>query len=410
MDALDRYLNRIAYKFDKGYPDVNDPKDMKMLFEMINEIMEQQLSLFSDEELASMVKKDTGIDVTKISSEEELNKAFNQLSPEVKKEVGIDNPEQFKRALNKVLNLKTQPIVLQTLTDKKYNPIILNRYSKEITGLIEDVPDKDRQKFLDYLKNNSKQIKFPTDKIGNFETNLERTGIHPLIINRIVSHTTQDEGKKGVGMGELALAMMFKNVNAATSKGDLELDGQEFELKGSPATLGEKPGAFNVDVDKLEKLGITTKVEQVKQRSGKIVNKTSMMVDGEKVPLNQFSRTISDLYSRTKDKKSFEDILKSILKDDIKLGIGVDERFNKIDFTDPSSIQKNIALMNFVRYANKEGFEHFLIHDYGQGGSNNGEYIYVSGTPEAMANELYDSDVEFESIGINNLRPRIYLK
>ena len=66
--------------------------------------------------------------------------------------------------------------------------------------------------------------------------------------------------------------------------------------------------------------------------------------------------------------------------------------------------------MNFVRYANKEGFDHFLIHDYGQGGSNNGEYIYVSGTPEEMADELYDSDVEFELIGINNLRPRIYLK
>ncbi len=46
MDALDRYLNRIAYKFDKGYPDVNDPKDMEMLFGVINEIMEQQLSLF----------------------------------------------------------------------------------------------------------------------------------------------------------------------------------------------------------------------------------------------------------------------------------------------------------------------------------------------------------------------------
>lgn len=41
MDTLDRFLNRIAYKFDKGYPDVNNPKDMEMLFEMVNNILSE---------------------------------------------------------------------------------------------------------------------------------------------------------------------------------------------------------------------------------------------------------------------------------------------------------------------------------------------------------------------------------
>ena len=36
MDALDRYLNRVAYKFDKGYPDVNNPKDKEKLFDEWN--------------------------------------------------------------------------------------------------------------------------------------------------------------------------------------------------------------------------------------------------------------------------------------------------------------------------------------------------------------------------------------
>lgn len=410
MSVFDRILKEHSWKFPKGYPDINDEADKALLFSIVEGILEQQLSLFSDEELASMVKQDTGIDVTDIDNEAELKSTFNKLSPELKKRIGIDTPEQFQKSLDKVLNIRTEPVILQILKDKKYNPIILDRYSKEITGLIEDIPDKDRQKFLDYLKNDSKQINFPTDKVGNFETNLEKTGIHPTIINRIVSHTTQDEGKKGVGMGELALAILFKNVGSAIGKGDLSLNGEEFELKGSPATLGEKPEAFKVDPKKLKKLGIDKKVEQVKQRSGRIVNRTSMIVDDEMVPLNQFSRVISDLYSRTKDKKEFEDTLKSILKDDIKLGVGVDARFDKIDFDDPASIQKNIALMNFVRYADKEGFEHFLVHDYGQGGSNNGEYIYVNGNPEKMAEELFDSDIEFENIGINNLRPRIILK
>jgi len=406
MDPITRFLNKVSYKFPKGYPDMDDPMDKKMLFELV----EQQLSLFSDEELTNMVKKDTGINVKDIDNEAELKITFDKLSDDLKKRLGINTPEQFKKALNTVLNLRTQPIILQVLTDKKYNPIILNRYSKEITGLIEDIPDKEREKFLDYLTTASKQIDFPTSKEGNIESNLEKTGLYHDIISRTISHTTQDEGKKGVGMGELALSILFKNITSAGSKGDLAINGQEFELKGSPATLGEKPEAFKIDKEKLEKLGITKKVEKVKQRSGRVVNKTSMLVDDEKIPLNQLSRVISDLYSRSEDKKLFEDTLKTILLDDIKLGIGVDARFKKIDFNDPASIQKNIALMNFVRYANKEGFSHFLVHDYGQGGSNNGEYIYVSGSPEKMADELYNSDVEFENIGITNLRPRILLR
>ena len=404
MDQIEKIIRENCWKFDKGYPDSQEDIDY------LKTLIEQQLSLFSDEELADMVKKDTGIDVEDIDNEAELKITFNKLSPELKKRIGIDTPEEFQKALNTVLNLRTQPVILQVLTDKKYNPIILDRYSKEITGLIQDIPDKDRQKFIDYLKDSSKQINFPTNKIGNIESNLEKTGLHPDIISRTISHTTQDEGKKGVGMGELALSILFKNITSAGSKGDLAIDDEEFELKGSPATLGEKPEAFKVDPKKLEKLGITKNVEQVKQRSGRVVNKTSMLIDGEKVPLNQFSRVISDLYSRAEDKKEFENNLKDILVNDIKLGSGVEARFDEIDFSDPASIQKNIALMNFVRYAGKEGFNHFLVHDYGQGGSNNGEYIYVSGDPEKMASELFDSEVEFENIGINNLRPRIILK
>jgi hypothetical protein len=404
MDVLEKIIRENCWKFDKGYPDSKE--DINYLKTLI----EQQLSLFDEDELAAMVKQDTGIDVEDIDNEAELKITFNKLSPELKKRIGINTPEELQKALNTVLNLRTQPVILQVLTDKKYNPIILNRYSKEITGLIQDIPDKDRQKFIDYLKDPSKQVNFPKDKEGNIESNLEKTGLHPNIISRTISHTTQDEGKKGVGMGELALSILFKNITSAGSKGDLAIDNQEFELKGSPATLGEKPEAFKVDPEKLEKLGITKNVEQVKQRSGRVVNKTSMIIDGEKVPLNQFSRIISDLYSKSEDKKEFENNLKDILVNDIKLGLGVEARFGEIDFSDPTSIQKNIALMNFVRYADKEGFNHFLVHDYGQGGSNNGEYIYVSGDPEKMARELFDSEVEFENIGLNNLRPRIILK
>ena len=40
MDALDRYLNRVAYKFPKGYPDSDE--DMAMLYEMVNALIKEE--------------------------------------------------------------------------------------------------------------------------------------------------------------------------------------------------------------------------------------------------------------------------------------------------------------------------------------------------------------------------------
>tara|TARA_R100001591_G_scaffold14582_1_gene21066 strand:- start:1652 stop:2878 length:1227 start_codon:yes stop_codon:yes gene_type:complete len=408
MDQIEKIIRENCWKFDKGYPDSQEDIDY------LKTLIEQQLMIpFTPEEYANMIKKDTGVDIEDIDNEAELKIVFNKMSPDLKKRLKLDTPEKFQIGINKVLNIRSSDPILSILTDKKYNPIILKQYTNEISGLVEDIPDKDREKFLQYISNPSQQINFPKDKIGNLQSNLEKTGINKEIISRIIGHTTQDEGKKGVGMGELALSMLFKNISSATAGGDLSIDNGKFEIKGSPATLGEKPEAFKIDRDKLAKLGIDLQDIKGKTRSGKDKITTTMFVDGEKINfLNQFADIIPDLYSNSTDKKGFEDTLKDILSNDIKLGDeAVKARFDSIDFSDPNSIQKNIALMNFVRYANKTpGFDHFLIHDYGKGGSNEGEYIYVSGTPEDMAEELFNSEVEFEKIGPKNLRPRIYLK
>ena len=42
MDNITKYLNRIAYKFPKGYPDMGDPKDKDMLFELVKTITEEE--------------------------------------------------------------------------------------------------------------------------------------------------------------------------------------------------------------------------------------------------------------------------------------------------------------------------------------------------------------------------------
>ena len=88
----------------------------------------------------------------------------------------------------------------------------------------------------------------------------------------------------------------------------------------------------------------------------------------------------------------------------------INARINKIDWSDPDRLDKNIGLIKLIRYAEKEGFSHFLVHDMGGASTGNGNYVYVKGSPEKMADEIFNSDAYFQRIGINLLTPRIRLK
>ena len=49
MDVLDKFLKQYSYKFDKGYPDMNNPKDKEMLFEFAYKLTEKR-SILSEGE------------------------------------------------------------------------------------------------------------------------------------------------------------------------------------------------------------------------------------------------------------------------------------------------------------------------------------------------------------------------
>ena len=60
MDVLDLFFKKYSYKFPKGYPDMNNEKDVLLLESMINEILDESFSLFpttEDEILNEKVKE-----------------------------------------------------------------------------------------------------------------------------------------------------------------------------------------------------------------------------------------------------------------------------------------------------------------------------------------------------------------
>jgi len=53
MDPLTKYLNSIAYKFDKGYPDMNNDQDVLMLETLLSEFLDEKVGLSEETEVES---------------------------------------------------------------------------------------------------------------------------------------------------------------------------------------------------------------------------------------------------------------------------------------------------------------------------------------------------------------------
>ena len=49
MSIFDKFFTKFAYKFDKGYPDMNNEQDILLLETLLSEILEEKFSLEENE-------------------------------------------------------------------------------------------------------------------------------------------------------------------------------------------------------------------------------------------------------------------------------------------------------------------------------------------------------------------------
>jgi hypothetical protein len=103
MDALDLFFKKFAYKFDKGYPDMDNPKDKKLLFELIQKITQEEnkISLIKEGSKVydNTIKKVLGTDTIPTSEQtyEFNNKGGSTFSIQV--------VESDKEVWNKLFNV-----------------------------------------------------------------------------------------------------------------------------------------------------------------------------------------------------------------------------------------------------------------------------------------------------------------
>ena len=402
--TLDEILLEWSYRSEKGYPSLDNPSDVLILENILNKLnlptqdiisqLKEQVTVTTDDETQKTQTTDDETDILKKVGSYKKDDLLNLI-----KNMELDD-KQVTKLYHRISNFGAYRPILKSLRASNYKEIIVKKYSREIQSIIEDLDPKENSQFIEYLGNPEKQLDFPTKTQGNLFNIAPADKIPDSVLKKIIAHTTQDEGKKGVGMGELGMALIFKNITDSRGKGDLALNGEEFEIKGNGATLGEKPAAFPVDMAKLEPFGI------------KLVGTKYEIGEGEDMEIvpnkNKFALALSLTHKNTEDKKGFESALKDTLTNDVGHGEAVNALFDKISFDDPQTIQQEIALMNLYRYVNKEQFKHFLAHDFGVSGGS-GRYIYAGGSPEEIVNSLRGL-AKFDKLSWNDCRPRIGFK
>jgi len=146
MDSLDLFFKKYAYKFPKGYPDLNDEHDINLLADLLENLNVNLNEVDKETELDPLIKDTVSKDkkVTKIESYTELAKLtyeqydlgdIKKVFPDV-----VNTIQNWKQYVDKDLSNKGREVENAL---KNYS-ISKNVESKEIGGKGEDITIGDK--------------------------------------------------------------------------------------------------------------------------------------------------------------------------------------------------------------------------------------------------------------------------
>ena len=217
MNVVDKILTEWAFRCKKGYPDMNNPDDMKILKEIYSEygiVMEEKDE--SEEE-----------ESTKLSIKD-LQSILGS----------IENDSEAITYIYKYIRGRARSTELQAVFDKS------NITTKTISGTntpkaIFDIlaHNEDLENYVEYVKSDKHINYVGLGSEGNLIDKLEVTGISKKSIEELVN-LGGFEGGRGVGKGEVALALLVDDLRMREGSGDLDWKGKYVEVKGSGGRLG----------------------------------------------------------------------------------------------------------------------------------------------------------------------------
>jgi len=274
MEVIDKILNEWSFRCHDGIVDINDPKKVKIL----QEILEED----TDDDILNIL--------TQIDNEKTKTKILKYLNKINKKEDKIEDKEENQ------LEAK--------LTAKGFN-----EEQTEYISLLADKYDI-TDELLDYLNSSLLGLNDLGESGNLFDIIKNKTNLNDSFIKRIINYTPS-EGNKALGIGEIALTLFF---DAKKQKiGDVKIENKLIELKGS---LARFPGAGKGRSGDISELynelsqkypNITLKFKE----SSLAVYIKRIVEEEDPNSLNYINDKLDNLYPKTEDIKVTEEDVKN---------------------------------------------------------------------------------------------------
>ena len=121
MDNITKYLNKVAYRFPKGYPDISNPEEKAMLFEMVNNLIKEE------EEEENLKKKLIDIINSSDLSDDEIRAYTKSIS-----------------------NRGFKGDITDKLTSKGYAGDAFKVGDKAVDYIIDKIADSEAEEFINY--------------------------------------------------------------------------------------------------------------------------------------------------------------------------------------------------------------------------------------------------------------------
>ena len=414
MDSIEKIIRENCWKFDKGYPDLNNPKDKEFLFSIIESYLKEN----EDESFQEFIKRTEIEDLSLDQQKRIYDISQNELKRKDKESLADINKIR-KIIRNKGIDEKTADTAVGIFTD------ILGRSGDD------KIYDKDSVKNLaNYLDN---QLSYDDlGPSGDFFQKFENSGLSKeklqglLKLDGIVQSTA-------VGPGELFLIFLLSDAEKA-SKGDLfvvdsdsdgkadtgrvELGGKEVEVKADTAALspysrsdtfdslfqGSGSKSKYLDNPKSEKGEIRSKILDI--YGPEVNDQVTDILYGKGNKFMKLARIANELPSE--GRKEYTDYLKNTFKQDL---------YNKKNFRIDDIIDKNITssgvdVAQFMTDVSKKFAEYYIdqegIDDFLLLNKKTGKYLKLN--PKTLVDSIgLGNDALVKIGGFSDISPRLTL-
>jgi len=208
---------------------------------------------------------------------------------------------------------------------------------------------------------------------------LEQSGLpKETLLEMMTMQPGADRGGNATGPGEIALALLFKNVTNYTGGGDLAFDGRTLEVKGKDARLGQQSRGKR----KLESTFLGFMLDNAAAKG--IISDDEYNEFINDTDHNNISIAIRDAYELLVEDKGAnrQDFLQKIQK-----GVGAiffenmevaQKYFNDgSDFKNVNQVMKQMVKINLESYMDKIKTSQILFHNFRKGKSNDLRFALV---------------------------------